>query len=119
MCWKILEILGNSGRGMGNVLENHGNPKKFWEKNGKSEIMGKSWNNHRTIEFFKYHLFGKAFLSWLYRWKSRVEQTGEVVHHHLSGRAFTPSKSYSFASRDPEMFRPELNLAMFCFNGVY
>ena len=44
-----MEILGNSGRRMGNVLENHGNPRKFSEKNGKSEILGKSWENHGTI----------------------------------------------------------------------
>ena len=56
MCWKIMEILGNSGRRMGNVeilgnsgrrmgnvLENHGNPRKFWEKNGK--CAGKSWKS--------------------------------------------------------------------------
>jgi len=29
--------------GMGNVLENHGNPKKFWKKNGK--CAGKSWKS--------------------------------------------------------------------------
>ena len=137
--------MGNSRKIMGNSHKNDfpaRNLRKFWEKNGTcagksignprksignlGKFVGnpKSWdnhgNNHRTIEFFKDHFFGKAFLSWLYRWKRRVEQTGEfVVHHHLSGRAFTPSKSYSFASRDPEMFCPELNLAMFSFNGVY
>ena len=43
MCWKIMEILGNSGRRMGNVLENHGNPRKFWEKDGK--CAGKNHGN--------------------------------------------------------------------------
>ena len=43
MCWKFMEILGNSERRMGNVLENHGNPRKFWEKNGK--CAGKSWKS--------------------------------------------------------------------------
>jgi len=38
-----MEILGNSGRRMGNVLENHGNPSKFWERNGK--CAGKSWKS--------------------------------------------------------------------------
>ena len=38
-----MEILGNSGRRMGNVLENHGNPSKFWEKDGK--CAGKSWKS--------------------------------------------------------------------------
>ena len=52
MCWKIMEILANSGRRMGNVLENHGDrgngkcagkSKKFCEKNG--QCAGKSWKS--------------------------------------------------------------------------
>ena len=39
----VMEILGKSGRRMGNVLENHANPRKFQEKNGK--CAGKSWKS--------------------------------------------------------------------------
>ena len=42
-----MEILGNSGRRMGNVLENHGNPRKFWGEEWEMwwtimEILGNS-----------------------------------------------------------------------------
>ena len=32
---------------MGNVLENHGNLRKFWEKNGK--CAGKSWKSYEIL----------------------------------------------------------------------
>ena len=32
---------------MGNVLENHGNPRKFWEKNEK--CAGKSWKSQEIL----------------------------------------------------------------------
>lgn len=139
------ELLGNSRKIMGNSHKNDfpaRNLRKFWEKNGTcagksignprkskgnlGKFAGnpKSWDNHGTI-MEQSNFLNSIFLAKHFCHGFTVGKVGSnrpanlVVHHHLSGRAFTPSKSYSFASRDPEMFCPELNLAMSSFNGVY